>query len=176
MIGEDIPFELALTKSQYTSDSFDDEILIADSGYGQGQILMNPVQMTSIYSSLMNDGKMMTPHVVKSTETSVWAEPFSKETTDEIKSDLIQAVEDNNGTAHALNNSQYQLAAKTGTGEIKDSQDDTTGTELGWLSVASTDSSNPIVITTMVEDVKGRGGSNYVVNGVKQPLMSYLQK
>lgn len=176
MIGEDIPFELALTKSQYTSDSFDDEILIADSGYGQGQILMNPVQMTSIYSSLMNDGKMMTPHVVKSTETSVWAEPFSKETTDEIKSDLIQAVEDNNGTAHALNNSQYQLAAKTGTGEIKDSQDDTTGTELGWLSVASTDSSKPIVITTMVEDVKGRGGSNYVVNGVKQPLMSYLQK
>ena len=121
MIGEDIPFELALTKSQYTSDSFDDEILIADSGYGQGQILMNPVQMTSIYSSFMNDGKMMTPHVVKSTETSVWAEPFSKETTDEIKSDLIQVVEDNNGTAHALNNSQYQLAAKTGTGEIKDS-------------------------------------------------------
>lgn len=176
MIGEDIPFELALTKSQYTSDSFDDEILKADSGYGQGQILMNPVQMTSIYSSFMNDGKMMTPHVVKSTETSVWAEPFSKETTDEIKSDLIQAVEDNNGTAHALNNSQYQLAAKTGTGEIKDSQDDTTGTELGWLSVASTDSSKPIVITTMVEDVKGRGGSNYVVNGVKQPLMSYLQK
>ncbi|HJA52443.1 MAG TPA: penicillin-binding transpeptidase domain-containing protein [Candidatus Massiliomicrobiota merdigallinarum] len=176
MIGEDIPFELALTKSQYTSGSFDDEILIADSGYGQGQILMNPVQMTSIYSSFMNDGKMMTPHVVKSTETSVWAEPFSKETTDEIKSDLIQVVEDNNGTAHALNNSQYQLAAKTGTGEIKDSQDDTTGTELGWLSVASTDSSKPIVITTMVEDVKGRGGSNYVVNGVKQPLMSYLQK
>ena len=176
MIGEDIPFELALTKSQYTSDSFDDGILIADSGYGQGQILMNPVQMTSIYSSFMNDGKMMTPHVVKSTETSVWAEPFSKETTDEIKSDLIQVVEDNNGTAHALNNSQYQLAAKTGTGEIKDSQDDTTGTELGWLSVASTDSSKPIVITTMVEDVKGRGGSNYVVNGVKQPLMSYLQK
>lgn len=176
MIGEDIPFELALTKSQYTSDSFDDEILNADSGYGQGQILMNPVQMTSIYTSFMNDGKMMTPHVVKSTETSVWAEPFSKETTDEIKSDLIQAVEDNNGTAHALNNSQYQLAAKTGTGEIKDSQDDTTGTELGWLSVASTDSSKPIVITTMVEDVKGRGGSNYVVNGVKQPLMSYLQK
>lgn len=176
MIGEDIPFELALTKSQYTSGSFDDEILIADSGYGQGQILMNPVQMTSIYSSFMNDGKMMTPHVVKSTETSVWAEPFSKETTDEIKSDLIQVVEDNNGTAHALNNSQYQLAAKTGTGEIKDSQDDTTGTELGWLSVASTDSSKPIVVTTMVEDVKGRGGSNYVVNGVKQPLMSYLQK
>ena len=175
-IGEDIPFELALTKSQYTSDSFDKDIQIADSGYGQGQILMNPVQMASIYSSFMNDGKMMTPHVVKSTETSVWAEPFSKKTTDEIKSDLIQVVEDSHGTAHSLKNSQFQLAAKTGTGEIKKSQDDTTGTEIGWLSVASTDSSNPIVITTMVEDVKGRGGSGYVVDHVKQPLMSYLQR
>ena len=184
-IGEDIPFELALTKSQYTSDSFDKDIQIADSGYGQGQILMNPVQMASIYSSFMNDGKMMTPHVVKSTETSVWAEPFSKKTTDEIKSDLIQVVEDSHGTAHSLKNSQFQLAAKTGTGEIKESQDDTTGTEsqddttgteIGWLSVASTDSSNPIVITTMVEDVKGRGGSGYVVDHVKQPLMSYLQR
>lgn len=175
-IGEDIPFELALTKSQYTSDSFDDEIQIADSGYGQGEILMNPVQMASIYSSFMNEGKMMTPHVVQSTESSVWSEPFSKETADEIKADLIQVVEDSNGTAHALNNSQYQLAAKTGTGEIKASQDDTTGTELGWLAVASTDSSKPIVITTMVEDVKNRGGSGYVVNRVQQPLMSYLQK
>ena len=175
-IGEDIPFELALTKSQYTSDSFDNDIQIADSGYGQGQILMNPVQMASIYSSFMNDGKMMTPHVVKSTETSIWAEPFSKETTDEIKADLIQVVEDSHGTANSLKNSQYQLAAKTGTGEIKASQDDTTGTEIGWLSVASTDSSKPIVITTMVEDVKNRGGSGYVVNHVKQPLMSYLQK
>ena len=132
--------------------------------------------MASIYSSFMNDGKMMTPHVVKSTETSVWAEPFSKKTTDEIKSDLIQVVEDSHGTAHSLKNSQFQLAAKTGTGEIKESQDDTTGTEIGWLSVASTDSSNPIVITTMVEDVKGRGGSGYVVDHVKQPLMSYLQR
>ena len=49
-IGEKIPFELSLNKSQYTSDKFNDEIQIADSGYGQGQILMNPVQMASIYS------------------------------------------------------------------------------------------------------------------------------
>lgn len=53
-IGEKIPFELSLNKSQYTSDKFNDEIQIADSGYGQGQILMNPVQMASIYSAFVN--------------------------------------------------------------------------------------------------------------------------
>ena len=44
-IGEEIPFELSLNKSQYSSGDFKDEIQIADSGYGQGQILLNPVQI-----------------------------------------------------------------------------------------------------------------------------------
>ena len=84
-----LDFPLTLAKSQYASNNgskIEGETKLADSGYGQGQILMNPVQMASIYSSFMNDGKMMTPHVVKSTETSVWAEPFSKKTTDGEKS------------------------------------------------------------------------------------------
>lgn len=69
----------------------------------------------------------------------------------------------------------FQLG-KTGTGEIKDSQDDTEGTEVGWFTVMTTDSSQPIVISTMVEDVKGRGGSNYVTNRMKAPLNEYLNK
>ena len=67
------------------------------------------------------------------------------------------------------------LAGKTGTGEIKASQDDTTGQEVGWFTVMTTDAKNPIVISSMVEDVKGRGGSNYVVNRMKQPFDSYIK-
>ncbi len=51
-IGEKIPFELALNKSQYINKNQKvSDQLIADSGYGQGQILMNPVQLASIYSA-----------------------------------------------------------------------------------------------------------------------------
>lgn len=174
-IGEDIPFEISLTKSQYTSGDFSDEMQIADSGYGQGQILMNPVQMAAIYGSFVNDGNVMTPHVVKSTEVSTWIEAFSKTTAQTIKDDLIAVISDSNGTAHSFYHSNVELAGKTGTGEIKESQDDTSGTEVGWFTVMTTDSAKPIVISTMVEDVKGRGGSGYVVNKTKQPLDEYLK-
>ena len=63
----------------------------------------------------------------------------------------------------------------SGTGEIKASQDDTTGTEIGWFTVMTVDSDNPILITSMVEDVKNRGGSGYVVNHTKQLLDNYLK-
>lgn len=174
-IGEEIPFELSLNKSQYTSGDFKEDIQIADSGYGQGQILMNPVQMASIYGAFVNDGKMMTPHIVKSTESKVWSEAFSKATADEIKNDLVGVISDSNGTAHSFYHSGLTLAGKTGTGEIKSSQDDNSGTEIGWFTVMTTDSSTPIVISTMVEDVKGRGGSGYVVNHMKQPFDAYVK-
>ena len=57
------------------------------------------------------------------------------------------------------------MAGKTGTAEIKASKDDTSGTELGWFAIYSTEETveRPILIISMVEDVKGRGGSGYVV-------------
>ena len=174
-IGEEIPFELSLNKSQYTSSDFKDEIQIADSGYGQGQILMNPVQMTSIYSAFVNDGKMMKPHILKSTESQVWSEAFSKNVADEIKNDLVGVINDSHGTGHSFYHSGMTLAGKTGTGEIKSSQDDNSGTEIGWFTVMPTDSSTPIVISTMVEDVKGRGGSGYVVDHMKVPFDQYVK-
>lgn len=174
-IGDEIPFELSLKKSQYTSKDFSEDIQIADSGYGQGQILMNPVQMASIYGAFVNDGKMMTPHIAKSTETKVWAEAFSKAVADEIKNALIGVISDSQGIAHSFYHNGMTLAGKTGTGEIKASQDDTTGQEVGWFTVMTTDAKNPIVISSMVEDVKGRGGSNYVVNRMKQPFDSYIK-
>lgn len=173
-IGDKIPFELSLTKSQYTSKKFDNEIQIADSGYGQGEMLINPVQMASMYSAFVNDGNIMQPYLVKDTGSKVWIkEAFSKSTATEICEDLKGVINDPNGTGYALNNSKYQLAGKTGTGEIKASQDDTTGTEIGWFTVMTTDSDNPILITSLVEDVKNRGGSGYVVNHTKEILNNY---
>lgn len=176
MIGEDIPFELSLTTSQYTSGDFNDDIQIADSGYGQGQILMNPVQMASLYGAFVNEGKVMTPHVVMASESKVWTEAFSSDTAQEITNDLIGAISDQNGTAHEFYRSDITFAGKTGTGEIKASQDDTTGSEIGWFNVMTVNSHQPLVVSTMVEDVKGRGGSGYVIRQLKNPIYQYLQK
>ena len=176
-IGEKIPFELALNKSQYINKNQKaNDQLIADSGYGQGQILMNPLQLASIYSAFVNIGSIYQPHIVQE-QTKAWIKNvFSKETTKTIKEDLINVIAEENGTGHAIYHDNVTLAGKTGTAEIKQSQSDTSGTELGWFTVMTIDEKQPLLITTMVEDVKDRGGSGYVVEHTKTPLDLYLSK
>ena len=101
---------------------------------------------------------------------------FSKETTKTIKEDLINVIADEKGTGHSIYHDNVALAGKTGTAEIKQSQSDTSGTELGWFTVMTIDEKQPLLITTMVEDVKNRGGSGYVVEHTKTPLDLYLSK
>ena len=176
-IGKKIPFELSLNRSQYINKNQKvSDQLIADSGYGQGQILMNPLQLASIYSAFVNNGSIYQPHIVQG-KTRTWIKNvFSKETSQTIKEDLINVIADEKGTGHSIYHDNVTLAGKTGTAEIKQSQSDTTGTELGWFTVMTTDSKQPLLITTMVEDVKDRGGSGYVVEHTKTPLDLYLSK
>ena len=176
-IGERIPFELALNKSQYINKNQKaNDQLIGDSGYGQGQILMNPLQLASIYSAFVNNGSIYRPHLVEQGEQMWIQRVFSDKTVKTIKEDLINVIADEKGTGHAIYRDNVILAGKTGTAEIKQSQSDTTGTELGWFTVMTTDSKQPLLITTMVEDVKDRGGSGYVVEHTKTPLDLYLSK
>ena len=176
-IGEKIPFELALNRSQYINKNQKvNDQFIADSGYGQGQILMNPLQLASIYSAFVNNGSIYQPHIVQG-KTKTWIKNiFSKETTKTIKEDLINVIADEKGTGHSIYHDNVTLAGKTGTAEIKQSQSDTSGTELGWFTVMTIDEKQPLLITTMVEDVKNRGGSGYVVEHTKTPLDLYLSK
>ncbi len=176
-IGERIPFELALNKSQYINKNQKaNDQLIGDSGYGQGQILMNPLQLASIYSAFVNNGSIYRPHLVEQGEQMWIQRVFSDKTVKTIKEDLINVIADEKGTGHAIYRDNVILAGKTGTAEIKQSQSDTTGTELGWFTVMTTDSKQPLLITTIVEDVKDRGGSGYVVEHTKTPLDLYLSK
>ena len=55
---------------------------------------------------------------------------FSKEAANEVRDDLIQVVENPSGTAHSAKIEGKTIAGKTGTAEIKQSKDDTEGTEM----------------------------------------------
>lgn len=57
---------------KFQTKNLDNEILLADSGYGQGEILINPVQILSIYSALENNGNINAPHLLKDTKNKVW--------------------------------------------------------------------------------------------------------
>ena len=88
-----------------------------------------------------------------------------------------KVVNNPNGTGYSAHREDIILAGKTGTAEIKASKEDTSGTELGWFTVftADQDCSSPILIVSMVEDVKGRGGSGYVVEKDIQILQEWFQ-
>lgn len=62
--NKSIPFELNVSASSYsTSDKFESEIQLADTGYGQGQVLVNPVHMASMYTAFVNEGNMLKPYI-----------------------------------------------------------------------------------------------------------------
>lgn len=181
--GENMPFTMELGTSTYgTLADSSDEILLANSGYGQGEMLVNPVHLASIYSAFMNDGNMLKPYLVSNSEElggeaaapgSFWKTGvFGAQTAQTINDDLRTVISEGTGT-QALE-AGVTLAGKTGTAEIKDSQQDTTGTELGWFAAYEIDNTNdPILILMMVEDVKERGGSHYVVPKVSEAFRIY---
>lgn len=171
--NKEIQTPLGNLKSSYSNnDTFANETQLANSGYGQAEVLVNPIHMAMVYSAFVNEGNMinLSLEYKENTTTSYFKEnAFSKETANKIKESLIQVVENPNGTAHGAKIEGLTVAGKTGTAEIKVSKDDKEGRELGWYNtfIADENTKKQLLIVSMVEDVQGRGGSHYVVNKVK---------
>ena len=178
--NEELPFDIKVAKSQFSNtDKIEKEIQLADSGYGQGQILVNPLHMACIYSAFCNEGNMIKPYLTYKEDAipNVWVTAaFTKDAAQMVLEDTKEVINNPHGTGYAACRTDITLAGKTGTAEIKASKEDTTGTELGWFSVFTTDENmdRPIMIISMVEDVKGRGGSGYVVKKDSQVLEKWL--
>lgn len=177
--NKQIDLGLQTAPSQYANNNtFSSEGAIADTGYGQSEVLVNPIHMASIYSAFVNDGNMIMPYIEykenKNPEYLV-KDAFSKDSANEIKQDLQQVVDDPAGTANSAKISGIKLAGKTGTAEIKKSKEDTEGTEIGWFNafIADENSSEQLLMISMVEDVKNRGGSHYVIPKVKSIFEKY---
>lgn len=178
----ELPFEIKMAKSQYSnSESIETEIQLADSGYGQGQVLVNPLHLACIYSAFCNEGNIIKPYLVYQNEVSAeyWIlGAFSSETASRVLEGTKKVVNDSHGTGYAAHRDDIVLAGKTGTAEIKASKDDTSGTELGWFAVFTAEETveRPILIISMVEDVKGRGGSGYVVKKDRLVLEEWFSR
>lgn len=176
--NQQLPIEMNFNKSQYSNtETFTSEAMLANSGYGQGQILVNPLHMASVYSAFVNEGNMIKPVFRYNGTPEFWIKnAFKKETASTILEALENVVQ--SGTATRLRSSSLKVAGKTGTAEIKASQDDRNGTELGWF-VAITpeeEKENAIVLVTMVENVKNRGGSSFVVSKTRNMLKKIYSK
>lgn len=175
--GEELPVNYPIEKSQIANkDEIDSEILLANTGYGQGQVLTSPLHLSLIYSSVVNNGDIMKPILEKedNIKSQIWKENVvSDESRNILLSSLTNVIEDKNGTANEAKLKGIKLAGKTGTAELKASKDEK-GKENGWFVAMDVD--NPrLVVSMIIEGVEDRGGSHYVVPKVKDIMEYYLK-
>ena len=160
------------SKSKYaTGEKIEKETLLADTGYGQGELLVNPIHMASIYSAFVNEGNMIKPYLEykedNTTPEYLVENAFSVEAANIIKDDLIQVIENPEGTANDMKISNRTLAGKTGTAELKTAKDEE-GDTLGWFDCVTVDENeNQLLIISMVENAKTNGGSHYLIKKIR---------
>ncbi|BCB05735.1 penicillin-binding transpeptidase domain-containing protein [Bacillus sp. KH172YL63] len=164
--GEDIPMSYPIYTSQVSNDGkISKEVQLADSSFGQGEVLMSIVHLASAYGGIINDGDMMKPRLLMNEEQGVWKEGLlTKQQADMMKTNLRKVVTE--GIAGKASVEGKAIAGKTGTAEIK-SEQGTTGTENGLF--VSYDQQDPsMVLAMLLEGVQDAGGSTHTVQVTKK--------
>ena len=124
-IGENLEFEYPMDKSQISNNSkIESEMLLADTGYGQGEVLMTPLDVAMSYSALSNNGDIMKPRLVisENKEPKVYSKAINKENLEELISCFGAVINDEDGTGNLGKINGVNLIGKTGTAEIKKSK------------------------------------------------------
>lgn len=161
-----ITFDFTLAQSTFGNDKkIEEGAQLADTGFGQGKLQMNPLHLTALYGAFVNEGSVMKPYLNQSDEAknTVWLkDAFTKETTTTMWNDLQYNMESYGGTSTGL-----QIGGKTGTAEVGDEQ-------LGWLSAVCNDEKQPLAISIMIENTKAKGGSKYLIPMMRDVLNEIL--
>lgn len=127
-IGSQIPFDLPVAISQLAStpNFLSTQNALADTSFGQGQLLVTPLQMALVADAVANDGQMMVPYLVQriSTHTGqtiqdrqpeVWTRAITAQTASDMRTMMIQSVQQ--GWAKDAAIPGYVVGGKTGTAE-----------------------------------------------------------
>src|SRR5699024_2019405 len=68
-----LPVKYPIKKSQISNDGKMDEILLANTSYGQGQVEMSALHLAFAYTPFLNDGNMIQPSFLEKDKTGeIW--------------------------------------------------------------------------------------------------------
>ena len=177
-LGAEIDFEYPMPNSKISNNGkIDSEILLGDTGYGQGEVLTTPLQLTMAYSSLANEGKIMAPRLVisENKEAKSYSDAIKKEYLDELQKDFSGVINDSDGSGYLCKIDGVDLAGKTGTAEIKSTKEDTSGDENSWFVVVDMNKSK-LAISMVMENMKEKSTSKDLVPKVKNIMESYISE
>ena len=153
-MGENVPFDLPAQKSQIKNEgSTETYNLLAMSGYGQGELLVTPLQMACYIAAFRNGGKAPVPHIVESiwqaegqnytetyrhTETEVWKTICSESNAQAMANMMIgvcKSPQEHGGTGRNLGVRSFIISGKTGTAEVGNKKDKNSQAkkEIAWF-------------------------------------------
>lgn len=176
LIGTPVATQFFETPSCDFSPQYDVEY--ATTSFGQG-MTVNSLQMLRMYSALLNDGKMVTPHFVKSIRDSDTNEEIytdedletvdgvvSSETSAFVREMLSQVVDYDNGTisgtAPRLADSTYDIGAKTGTAQVAGSDGTYVNNQYIYSLISAAPIDDPqIIVYTVAIKPNGSAFSNH---------------
>lgn len=153
--------------------NIDSEAKLAVSGFGQGEMEVNPIFMAKIYSAFANNGNAVTPYILQkegNDQNTVNSVNLIKPlTANKIKNDLKKVIDEGTGKLAKIDGKN--LYGKTGTAEIKMTKDDKSGEEIGWFNVFD---DNKLLIVNMVENAKKLNGSKFSVKNLREVFDKYV--
>lgn len=164
--GASIPFDLPVSISQIANnrDFLNDPNALADTAFGQGELLVTPLLMCMATAAYANGGEMMRPFLVervvsgetttKTIQPRVWRRPISAATANDVVDMMVDAV--SYGTVTGAQVGGYTVGGKTGTAEIGD------GTVHSWFIGFIGDSSPRYAAAVILEG--GSGGLSSAVS------------
>lgn len=168
IFGEDLKLPMAMKPAQISNDGkLASEALLADTGFGQGQLLISPIQQAAMYSVFANDGKLVYPKLTDDQETAEPKQAVTADAVATVKKDLIQVVENEHGSAHKLADLNLPMAAKTGTAETVEKENGEKETN-GFLLTFDAESSRYMMVAMMEDTSSGK-----VVDTMK-PLLAKI--
>jgi len=175
-IGFAKPFDFDIPVKTSNIINEGDEIyarLLADMGYGQGELLIAPIQMASLFTAYANGtGDSMKPYLVSqikqtqgnkhvlistATPTVEIANLMEASTYDTIIPLLKRVVTE--GTARRVQTEGLTLAGKTGTAEVGYSK----AQEISWVASFWVDGSYDRLVLVMLESRSGQGGAKFTI-------------
>jgi peptidoglycan glycosyltransferase len=176
----DIPFDLRVARSQVANgpEFLQRKTGLADTGYGQGELLVSPLHMALVAATIANDGRMMQPYLVSSVTTrdgrvlqqwkpTIWRTPIGEAAARATRSMMVQSVEQGQGNPARIPG--VQIGGKTGTAEIG------VGTLThAWFIAFGPEPEPQVAIAVVVEE--GGGGARVAAPIAKRVLEYALQR
>jgi penicillin-binding protein 2 len=133
---------------------------------GQGDMLATPLQMARYVAALGNGGFLVTPHLYGPAPLPRLIDGVSPATLDIVKRGMHRVVYGEHGTGHSVRIAGIDIAGKSGTAQVPNSNDD------AWFVAFAPYDDPEIAVAAVVEG--GGGGGAVAAPVVRRVLEAYF--